>query len=260
MNKQYEADQMTNEELLLAYKETGDLFLKQELVLRYVHVVKSIAIHMRNVYANFTQLEDIVNEGVIALIQGIDKFDITMNVKFETFISKRIRGLVIDLARKQDWVPRSIRKVVKDIEQANDFLLEKLGRAPTEEEVADYMELPIQKYRYYLSNSNFFNVLSLDMVIEDVGDSKNIKGIKTNSHEITPEQNLLNLELSSTLKEAIQNLKENEQLVISLYYEKNLNMKNISKVMGISEPRVSTIHSNAIKKLREHMIKYNEEM
>lgn len=258
MEIQYD-ENMSNEELLIAYKATGDINLKQELVLRYVHVVKTAALQMRNVYVGFTQLEDIVNEGVIALIQSIDKFDPSMNVKFETFISKRIRGMIIDLARKQDWVPRGVRKAVKDIEKAVETLYEELGRYPSDEEAANYLDLKLEKYREYLAHSNFLNILSLDMVIEETGDSKSFNALNKDAQELAPEQNILKLELNDVLKEGLETLRENEKLVISLYYEKNLNMKNISKVMEISEPRVSTIHSNAIKKLRNHMEKYNRD-
>ena len=105
----------TNEELLKLYKETGNLDVKQEIVMRYIYLVKSIALQMRDIYLSFYQVDDIINEGVIAIMSAIDKFDMDKNVKFETYISKRIKGMIIDLARKQDWVPRSARKSIRDI-------------------------------------------------------------------------------------------------------------------------------------------------
>ena len=110
-------DNWTNEQLLLQYKEKQEMEVKHELVLRYLYVVKSIALQMRGVYLNFTQIEDIVNEGVLCIMKSLDKFEIEKGVKFETYITKRIRGMIIDLARKQDWVPRSVRKMGKDIEK-----------------------------------------------------------------------------------------------------------------------------------------------
>lgn len=129
----------SNEELLMEYKLTKDEGIKQEIVLRYIDTIRVIAHQMRDVYISFTQLDDIVNEGVIAVIKAIDKFDLEKNVKFETYISKRIRGLIIDIARKQDWVPRSIRKANKDINTATEALYAKTGRTPTANEVADFM-------------------------------------------------------------------------------------------------------------------------
>ena len=128
-------------ELLKLYKETGSLEIKQEIVMRYVYLVKSIALQMRDIYLSFVQVDDIINEGVIAIMSAIDKFDIDKNVKFETFISKRIKGMIIDLARKQDWVPRSTRKNTRDIEDAVTTLYNKLGYYPSIQEVTEYLNI-----------------------------------------------------------------------------------------------------------------------
>ena len=106
MGTQKQYKDQSNEELLQLYKETGSLEVKQEIVMRYIYLVKSIALQMRDIYLSFSQVDDIISEGVIAIMSAIDKFDVDKNVKFETFISKRIKGMIIDLARKQDWVPR----------------------------------------------------------------------------------------------------------------------------------------------------------
>ena len=103
METQERYKEKTNEELLKLYKETGSLEIKQEIVMRYIYLVKSIALQMRDIYLSFSQVDDIISEGVIAIMSSIDKFDVDKNVKFETFISKRIKGMIIDLARKQDW-------------------------------------------------------------------------------------------------------------------------------------------------------------
>ena len=123
-----EFEERSNEELLEEYSRTKDQRLKQEIVLRYIYLIKSIAIQFRGVYSNFAQVEDIVNESVVALMKAVDKYDPNMNTKFETFVSKRLKGLIIDITRKQDWVPRTIRKELKDIDEATKTLYEKLGR------------------------------------------------------------------------------------------------------------------------------------
>lgn len=105
-------EQMSAEALVEEYQRTGQHEIKQELVMRYIHVVRSIALQMRGVYLNFAQVDDMISEGVIALMSAVDKFDPSKNVKFETYVSKRIRGLVIDLARRQDWVSRGVRRSV----------------------------------------------------------------------------------------------------------------------------------------------------
>ena len=118
MSVQNSYSEMTNEELLKKYQDTRELAVKQELVMRYVYIVKSIALQMRDVYVSFAQIDDMVNEGVLVIMNALDKFDFEKNVKFETYIFKRIRGMIIDLARRQDWIPRSVRKSAKEIDNA----------------------------------------------------------------------------------------------------------------------------------------------
>ena len=188
MLSQKELDTKTNEELLFLYKQTNDQKIKQALVLRYIYIVKNIALQMRGIYLGFSQIDDIINEGVLAIMTAIDKFDINKHVKFETYISKRIRGMIIDIARKQDWVPRSIRKSAKDIEEAQNMLSHKLGRIPTDEEVADYLQISIKKYKEDLGKTGTFNLLSLDMLMEEEGVGQKNEGILKNTNELLPEQ------------------------------------------------------------------------
>ena len=127
-------------ELLALYKKTGDEQLKWEIVLRYEDIVKYVAMQVRGIYSGFAQVEDIINEGLITLLKAIDKFDLSQGVKFETYVSKRIRGMIIDLARKQDWVPRTVRKRAKEIDEATADLANQLGRYPTSSEMAAYLK------------------------------------------------------------------------------------------------------------------------
>ena len=249
----------SNEELLKLYKETGSLEVKQEIVMRYIYLVKSIALQMRDIYLSFVQVDDIINEGVIAIMSAIDKFDLEKNVKIETYISKRIKGMIIDLARKQDWVPRSTRKNTRDIEEAVTTLYNKLGYYPSVQEVTKYLDISMEKYHDTMRKAALFNILSLDMVLAEA--QGNEIGVRMSQGEAQeqPEEQYLRKELSEVLVAAINKLKENEQLVISLYYIEELNMRQIADVLQVSEPRVSQIHANAIKKLRKHMEKFNEE-
>ena len=255
MNTQELYKEKTNEELLKMYKESGSLEIKQEIVMRYIYLVKSIALQMRDIYVSFSQVDDIISEGVIAIMSSLDKFDMDKNVKFETFISKRIKGMIIDLARKQDWVPRSTR----DIEEAVTTLYNRLGYYPSVEEVTKYLNITPEKYQETMRKAALFNVLSLDMVLAEA--QGNEIGVKLPHGEKNdqPESQFLKKELTEVLAEGIGTLKENEQLVISLYYIDELNMRQIADVLKVSEPRVSQIHTNAIKKLRKHMERFNEE-
>lgn len=245
----------TNEDLLREYQVSQSLEIKQELVMRYLYVVESAAVQMRDVYLGFAQVEDIINEGVITLMNSIDRFDSDKNVKFESYIYKRIRGMVIDLARKQDWVPRSLRKNARDIKETYDRLATELGRTPEKEEVAETLGITIRKLDETVSKQNLFSVLSLDMVLDGSEDNKQTTQVPSKRNEEQPEEKFLEGEMRQMLASGIHALKENEQMVISLYYVDELNMKQIAEVMEISEPRVSQIHSNAIKKLRAYMKK-----
>ena len=259
MNAQEQYKEKTNEELLKLYKETGSLEVKQEIVMRYIYLVKSIALQMRDIYMSFTQVDDIISEGVIAIMSSIDKFDIEKNVKFETFISKRIKGMIIDLARKQDWVPRSTRKSTRDIEEAVTTLYNKLGYYPSVQEITEYLNITPEKYQETMRKAALFNILSLDMVLAEAQGNEVGVSLPQGEKNEQPESKFLKKELTEVLAEGVGTLKENEQLVISLYYIEELNMRQIADVLEVSEPRVSQIHTNAIKKLRKHMERFNEE-
>ena len=251
-----EIEQIPTQDLLLLYKSTGLEELKWPLVLRYTGLVKSIALQIRGVYSSFAQVDDIVNEGVLALVGAVDKFDPDKGIKFETYVSKRIRGAIIDLARRQDWVPRSVRRKVKEMDQASSELFNQLGRAPTDEEMAQKMGISQEKYQEDLSQTALCNVLSLDSLFEEW--EQGPLGLPDAEEEDRPEEALLRQELLEALTLGIQSLRENEQMVLSLYYEKNLNMKEIAQVMDVSKPRVSQIHTKAIQRLREYMQRYME--
>ena len=251
-----EIEAMSTPDLLAAYKRTGDETLKWPLVLRYEGLIKSAALQIRGVYSSFAQVDDIVSEGILTLLNSIDKFDPDKGIKFETYVSKRIRGMVIDLARKQDWLPRNVRQRAKEIDQAVSALANQLGRYPTEQEVAEHLAIPMEKYQKDAARVALSNTLSLDALM----DARDMEGyrfeVSSEDPSVQPELVLQERELQQVLAKAIASLQENEQIVLSLNYEKNLHMKEIAQVMGVSEPRISQIHSRAIQKLRDHMSRY----
>ncbi|MCI8914283.1 FliA/WhiG family RNA polymerase sigma factor [Pseudoflavonifractor sp. 60] len=248
-------EELSAEELFQLYKSTGDPELKWPLIMRYVGLVRSIALQVRGVYSSFAQVDDIVNEGLLTLAAAVDKFDPDKGIKFETYVSKRIRGAVIDLARRQDWVPRSVRRKARDIDQASSELFAELGRYPTDREMAERLGVSQDQYQEDLANSSMCNVLSLDALFEDREQTGRAE-LPDDASESRPEDSMLRQELLETLTKAIESLRENEQTVISLYYHKNLSMKEIAQVMEVSEPRISQLHSRAIQKLKLYMNQY----
>ena len=251
-----EIEDMETPDLLALYKRTGDEALKWPLVLRYEGLIKSAALQIRGVYSSFAQVDDIVSEGILTLLSAIDKYDPEKGIKFETYVAKRIRGMVIDMARKQDWLPRNIRQRAKEIDAAVSSLANELGRFPTDQEVAQRLGIPTDKYQKEAARVALSNTLSLDALM----DARDMEGyrfeVSSEDPKLQPETVLEDQELQETLAGGIASLQENEQIVLSLYYEKNLHMKEIAQVMGVSEPRISQIHSRAIQKLREHMGAY----
>lgn len=246
---------LSTEDLLALYKRTGVQAYKWPLVLRYEKLIKSIALQICGVYSGFAQVDDIVNEGIIILMNSVDKFDPDKGVKFETYVSKRIRGMIIDLARQQDWLPRSVRRRSREIDRAVSELCSSLNRFPTDQEIAEHLGVSVEKYREDAAASALSNIVSLEALFERRGEGDTGIPLSVDVME-SPEANLQQRELRETLSAGIRTLREKEQLVLSLYYEKGLNMRNIAQIMEISEPRVSQIHSRAIRKLRVYLDPY----
>ena len=251
-----EIEEMDTQDLLRLYKETGDENLKWPLVLRYEGLIKSAAMQIRGVYSSFAQIDDIINEGIITLLGAIDKFDPDKGVKFETYVSKRIRGMVIDLARKQDWIPRNVRKRAKEIDLASAELSASLGRSPTDGEIAEHLGITPERYQKDAANIALSNVLSLDVLMDTRETAGYPMEVPSSDARSQPELVLQEREMQRALAEGIASLRENEQIVLSLYYERNLHLKEIAQVMELSEPRISQIHTRAIQKLRAYMEAY----
>ena len=245
---------MTTEELFALYHESGDQQLKWEIAMRYTGLIKSIALQIRGVFCSFTQLDDIINEGLIVLAEAVDKYDPEKG-RFEVYVAKRIRGMIVDLARQQDWVPRTVRQRAQRIERATTELYNETGRMPSDAQVAERLGLSMEEYQEAQANSSLHNILSLQELFESSDLWPADPGTQEGA-ESAPEHRLMNEELTETLAAAISTMKENEQLVLSLYYEQNLKMKDIAAVMDITPPRVSQIHARAVQKLKVLMEKY----
>lgn len=240
--------QMATEELFREYQQTHDAAIKWEIALRYAGLIKSIALQLRGVYCGFAQLDDIINEGVIVLADAVDKYDLSRG-KFDTYVAKRIRGMIIDLARQQDWVPRTIRKRAKDIERATSELYTSLGRCPTENEIIQHMGITREDYQEAMAQASTYSIISLEQLFERYDQWPRPTDGEGDLHN-TPEQALQSEEMLAMLTKAVSSLRRNEQLVLALYYQKDLKMKDIAEVLGVSAPRVSQIHAKALQKLK----------
>ncbi|MBR3562170.1 MAG: FliA/WhiG family RNA polymerase sigma factor [Oscillospiraceae bacterium] len=237
---------MSVDELFEEYRRNPNDELKWEIVMRHSGIVRNIALQIQGVYCTFAQLDDIINEGLITMAKAVDKYDPSIG-KFETYIAKRIRGMIIDLARQQDWVPRPIRRRAKEIERANSELYNQYGRFPTDLEVAQYLGISEEEYQETMSNSSMYSVVSLEETLEGY---EQITGPDETAADMMPEASLERTEMLDELTDAIASLRENEQIVLSLYYQKDMKMKDIAEILGVSHARASQIHTRAIQKLK----------
>lgn len=237
---------MSLSSLWKTYKENNDRTTKEKLIVEYIELVKIIAGRLYVNYNHNVEYDDLVSYGIIGLIDAIEKFDITKNVKFETYANIRIRGAVVDQIRSLDWIPRSTRQKYKKVEAALEKLQNTHGDQYTEALLAD--ELGISKTELYKTLNDISNlaVLSLEDTINESG----TMDIKSENVEMDPQGSLDTKETEVQLKLQIGNLPEKEKMVISLYYYEELTYKEIASVMGISESRISQLHSKAIMKLK----------
>jgi RNA polymerase sigma factor FliA len=236
------------------YATTKNLELRDKLILNYIFLLKYVAGKMSIHFGNNVEYDDLVSYGVFGLIDAIDKFDYKKGVKFETYANLRIRGSIIDGIRKLDWVPRTLRQKNKELETVNKSLELELGREPTEKEIAQKLNISIEEVRDIHKKSMVLSVISLDDFLEQNHES-NFNG---NNKEIfnTPEKVYEKKELKEVLIDSVKKLSDKEQKVISLYYFEDLTLKEISKIMEVSESRISQLHSKALFKLQEKLGKY----
>ncbi len=223
--------------------------LKKEIILEYINLVKIISGRLYNYYGANIEYNDLMSYGVIGLIDAIEKYDYTKNIKFQTYASVRIRGAIIDEIRNLDWIPRSIRQKSKLMKNTYSKLENKLGREPSIREISNELGKNDEEVLKILEETNIYNLVSLE---EELSENLKIQ-IKDISIDINPEESLLKKDTIKNLKLALDTLNEREQLIINLYYYEELTYKEIGKVLNISESRISQIHSKAILKIKSKL-------
>jgi len=234
------------------YFATKEVHIRNQIVERYSYLVKIIALKIRGVYQQYGDVDDVVNEGIIALIDLIDKFDLSKNVKFETYATIRIKGAIIDYVRKQDWTPRKVKNDAKIVQEAERELNIKLGRTPNDCEIANHLKIDIEEYNQIMRNSLGTSIMSFEELIGEV----NLREKEIRYEYELPEELYETKELNNVLKESINKLNDKEKLIISLYYKEEIKLKDISKILEVSNSRVSQIHSTALEKLGKSIKAY----
>jgi len=247
---------MTLEETWKKYKNNNDNNAKDELIVHYVSLVKIICGRLYNTYNGNVEYDDLVGYGVLGLIDAIEKFDIKKAVKFETYANIRIRGAIVDQLRSLDWIPRSMRQKFKDLEKTYEKLHPIYGDNITDELIAKEMNISVRDVQKLLGDVSTFSISSLD---EKIMDTPNF-AVESKDSSSQPEEAFFNEAAVGFLAENIEKLKDNEKMVISLYYYEELTYKEIAEIMSISESRISQIHSKAIIKLRGSIKEYYEKV
>lgn len=239
------------------YKEQGSQLAKDKLLAEYAPLVRYTAQRMAVNLPRSVDVEDLFGTGIIGLIKAVESFDPALGWKFETFATHKVRGAILDDLRAQDWVPRSVRAKSRTMQKTYAQLEQSLGRVPYDDEVAAELGVSMSEFEDMLSEVAPTTIISIDEVLHDTsGDSKTLTVIDTieDPHGANPLKDMGFQETKNILKGAIGELPEKERLVIALYHYEELTLKEIGEVLGITESRVSQIHSKAMLKLRARVI------
>jgi len=236
------------------YEQTKDIALRNQILTEYLYIVTCNIKKMNTIATNREDIEDMTNQGVLELINCIDRYDYTRGIQFDTFASIRVRGSIIDYIRKKDWVPRDVRKRIKELNDTALLMQNELGRAPLDKELGARLNLSEDEFNKIRRDELSLNVVAFeDLLQENNLCLVNAKSSTTYDH---PEEKLLKDEFKKTLTECIDELDNNERTVISLYYYEELKLKEIAFVMELTPSRISQIHSKALNKMKVRMSEY----
>jgi RNA polymerase sigma factor FliA len=238
------------------YKDQGDDTARERLVVAYSPMVKFVAGRLGAGLPSHVEDADLISYGLVGLIGAIERFEPERGIKFETFAMTRIRGAIIDELRSLDWVPRSVRSRAREIEQVQAKLEHELQRAPTEAELANKLNMTeeeLQSALLEIANSSVYALDELWTVSDSSGDQVSLLDTIADEGAADPQEALATTEVKDRLTEAIGGLPEREQLVVALYYYENLTLREIGEVLGVTESRVSQLHTKAVMRLKSHL-------
>ena len=238
------------------YRRTGDAALRERLILTYAPLVKYVAGRVGSGLPSHVDESDLVQYGLLGLIGAIERYDPGRDIKFETYAIARIKGSIIDELRAMDWVPRSVRARARDIERAIAELEAKLGRAPSDEELSKKLGLSEEELDESLAEIGRSSIAALDelwTISSSGGDQVALIDTIEDTQGPEPQSALAETELKEALGEAIARLPEREKLVVTLYYYEELTLREIGEVLGVTESRVSQLHTKAILRLKARL-------
>ncbi len=237
------------DELWDVYFDQHDPVIKNQIIAHYIYLVVSVVKRLMPQYMGYADKDDLLSSGMVGLIDAVNKFDRSFDAKFQTYATVRIRGEVIDYIRRQDWAPTSLRKKISTVQKGFETLELRLGRQPLEQEVADYLKVSLTEVQKVLYQSHMFNLVHFESLLEQ---SSAPEPVATHANE--PHCVVERRETREHLQQLIENLPEKERMVITLHYYEGMTMKNIARILKISEPRVSQIHSKVLLQMRKVLV------
>jgi len=243
-------------ELWTRYKDTSDERARERLVVAYAPLVKYVAGRLSSGLPAHVEESDLISYGLTGLISAIERFELEREIKFETYAITRIRGAIIDELRTLDWVPRSVRARARDIERANTKLEARLQRAPTDEEVAQELQVSVEEFNQSLIQISHSTIVALDElwnVSDSGGDQVSLLDTLPDRGAPDPQLVVDQGEMRTRVADAIAALPDREKLVVALYYYENLTLREIGEVLGVTESRVSQLHTKAMLRLRSKL-------
>jgi RNA polymerase sigma factor for flagellar operon FliA len=225
---------------------------KDEMLNKHAVLVKKLAYQLKAKLPPSVELDDLIQAGMMGLLDAINRYEDSHGAMFETYAAQRIRGSMLDELRSADWLPRSVRKNMRDVETAISQLEQELGKPPTESDVAKKLQLTLENYYVMLGDCSGHQLVYYEDFHESDGNDHFLDRFQTdNSND--PIKGLLEGDFRDALINAIDALPEREKVLMGLYYEQELNLKEIGAVMSVSESRVSQLHSQAIARLRANL-------
>lgn len=220
---------------------------QSELLTQYMPLVRRQALTLQVRLPASIELDDLIQAGMVGLLEALGRFDAAQGATFATFASQRIRGAMMDELRTRDWLPRSVRRSARAVDDAVRRLEQRLGRPPEEGEIARELEMPLSEYQQLLNDTNSGQLLPFEELVADGGEPAG------DDAQHRPFDQLLDEQQRQTLIEAIEALPEREKLLMALYYQEEMNLKEVGAVLGVTESRVSQLHSQAVSHLRARL-------
>lgn len=238
------------------YKSDDDRRARERLVLAYSPLVKYVAGKMGSGLPSYVDDADLISYGLTGLISAIERFEPSREIKFETYAMSRIKGAIIDELRSMDWVPRSVRMRAREFERANAKLEHKLHRAPSDQELSAELGVTIEELQEHIQQISNSAVIALDelwSVSDSSGGQVSLLDTLEDPNAADPEKSYDAVNVKEQIAEAIGRLPEREKLVVALYYYENLTLREIGEVLGVTESRVSQLHTKAVLRLKSRL-------